>query len=360
MTVTKIVLTGGPCAGKSSGLAIVKDRLTSLGYDVIVMNEMATEVILSGVHPNIVGGLRFQTLLVQLQIDRDKRYENVLNQFGDKVVILYDRGIMDGAAYLPDGWFNEVLDNIGCKPNEVLGRYNGVFHLVSAAIGAPEFYTKANNRARMETVEEAMKSDARTLKAWIGHPHLRVINNAGVNFEQKMNKLLGEIMSLLGEPIPLEIERKFLIKKPDIPKFVEKYNPNVTDILQTYLISEDGVERRVRQRGLAGDYSFYYTEKKPVSNGTREERERLITFKEYLDLMTEADTSKRQIRKRRYCFVYRDKYFEMDVYPSWKDEAILEIEVNDIAEKFEIPQDIEVIKEVTDDKSYSNFGLASN
>ena len=51
MSVTKIVLTGGPCAGKSTGLAIIKDRLTNLGYDVVILSEVATDVILSGVTP---------------------------------------------------------------------------------------------------------------------------------------------------------------------------------------------------------------------------------------------------------------------------------------------------------------------
>ena len=331
-----------------------------MGYNVIILGEMATEVILSGVTPGGIGGHAFQRLLAELQIDRDKRYKDILEHLGDKVVIVYDRGLMDAAAYLPDGEFDKLLIDMGYRHNEILGRYDGVFHLVSAAIGAPEAYTKANNAARMETLEEAIKADARTLKAWIGHPHLRVINNDGVNFDQKMTKLLGEIMSLLGEPIPLEIERKFLIRKPDMAKMIEKYSMNVTDILQTYLVSDKpDVERRIRQRGSNGDYSFYYTEKKPVADGTREERERLITFKEYIDLMAEADTTKKQIKKTRHCFVYKDKYFELDVYPFWENEAILEIEVGDINEEFDIPEDIEVIKEVTNDKSYSNFGLAS-
>ena len=135
---------------------------------------------------------------------------------------------------------------------------------------------------------------------------------------------------------------------------------NATDIIQTYLISNEiGLERRIRQRGIAGDYNFYYTEKRVVADGTREEREKIISYEEYIDLMAEADTGKKQIRKTRYCFIYKNKYFELDIYPNWKDEAILEIEVNDINEDFIIPEDIQVIKEVTNDTNYSNFGLAS-
>ena len=359
MSVTKIVLTGGPCAGKSTGLAIIKDRLTNLGYDVVILSEVATDVILSGVTPMNISPYDFQKLLAYIQIDRDKRYSEALESLGEKVVVIYDRGIMDAAAYLPDGEFDKLIVDMGYRHNEILNRYDGVFHLVTAAIGAPEAYTKANNAARMETLEEAIDADARTLKAWIGHPHLRVINNEGVNFEQKMTKLLSEIMSLLGEPTPLEIERKFLIKKPDINILMEKYNATASDIVQTYLTSEPGVERRVRQRGTYGDYTFYYTEKREVETGVREERERIIDIKEYADLLIEADHTKKPIKKRRYCFVYEDRYFELDIYPHWNTEAILEIEVSSIKDKFSIPEDIEVIKEVTDDRSYSNYELAS-
>jgi hypothetical protein len=37
-------------------------------------------------------------------------------------------------------------------------RYDGVFHLVTAAIGAEKFYTLANNTARSETPEQVISS----------------------------------------------------------------------------------------------------------------------------------------------------------------------------------------------------------
>jgi len=57
-------------------------------------------------------------------------------------------------------------------------RYDGVFHLVTAANGKEEFYTTANNLARRESAEEAREQDGRIQEAWLGHPHLRVIDNS--------------------------------------------------------------------------------------------------------------------------------------------------------------------------------------
>ena len=60
MSITRIVLTGGPCAGKSTGLAIVEQRLTNLGYKVIVMDEMPTNVLRSGLTPPNPYALRYR------------------------------------------------------------------------------------------------------------------------------------------------------------------------------------------------------------------------------------------------------------------------------------------------------------
>ena len=49
--VKKIVLTGGPCAGKTTALAKIEQDLISLGYKVFVVGESATELIKSGVRP---------------------------------------------------------------------------------------------------------------------------------------------------------------------------------------------------------------------------------------------------------------------------------------------------------------------
>lgn len=132
-----------------------------------------------------------------------------------------------------------------------------------------------------------------------------------------------------------------------------------TNIVQTYLKPrEDGVERRVRQRGTVEDgFTFYYTEKRDTGYGERDEVEDKITPAEYINYMSEADTSLHSISKERCCFLHKNQYYEMDIYPFSDKYAILELELNDINESFELPP-VNVIKEVTDDKSYRNGSLA--
>lgn len=188
--------------------------------------------------------------------------------------------------------------------------------------------------------------------------HLRVINNDS-DFETKMKKLIIEISSFLGEPEPFEIERKFLIHYPDIDWLESMPNCQRIEIIQTYLNANEDEEVRVRQRGVDGNYIYFQTAKRKLSGLKRVEVERRLSKEEYLELLMHADTKKRQIRKTRYCLTYDNQYFEIDVYPFWEDKAIVEIELSVEDTEIRFPQQIQIIKEVTDDDAYKNASLAS-
>jgi len=72
----------------------------------------------------------------------------------------------------------------------------------------------------------------------------------------------------------------------------------------------------------------------------------------------EADVTRRQIRKTRYCLTWGIQYFEIDVYPFWDDKAIVEIELSDENEAIDFPPQLNIIREVTDDPAYKNAELA--
>lgn len=274
----------------------------------------------------------------------------------DKILIVCDRGTIDNKAYMDDIEFAEALRFVGRNKVELRDNYDAVFHLVTAAKGAEEFYTTANNSARTESVEEAAALDDRLISAWTGHPHLRIIDNTS-SFEDKMKKLISEITSFLGEPEPYEIERKYLIEYPDIKWLESNQSCQRIEIIQTYLNSAAGEEVRIRQRGADGNYIYFQTIKRRVSDVKRVEIERRLSQAKYLKLLMEADTTKRPIRMTRYCLTYKNQYFEIDVYPFWSDRAIAEIELSDENTEIVFPKQIKVIKEVTDDDSYKNASL---
>ena len=361
-SITKIVLTGGPCAGKSTAMSWIQNAFTERGYKVLFVPETATELITGGVAPWTCGSnLDYQCCQMRLQIEKEKIFLAAAETMADeKILIVCDRGMMDNRAYMAEIDFGIVLDRIQKNVVEIRDSYDAVFHLVSAANGAPEIYlkNKESNPARTETVEQAVELDNKLISAWTGHPHLRVIDNS-TGFEEKMKRLISEITGFLGEPEPYEIERKFLIEYPDIAALEKRADCQKVEIIQTYLRSTEDEEIRVRQRGANGSYIYFKTIKKKVTDTTRVEIEERLSQAEYLRLLMDADTSMHQIRKTRYCLTYKSQYFEIDIYPFWKDRAIVEIELLSEQEQIQIPKFIKIIKEVTDDKSYKNLSLAS-
>lgn len=359
--ITKIVVTGGPCAGKSTALSWIQETFTKQGYAVLFVPETATELIMGGVAPwTLENNYEFQSAVLQLQIKKEKIFEEAAKKIYDKnkVLIVCDRGTLDGKGYMSKYEFQKLLKSLNLTETHLKDEYDGAFHLVTAAKGAEKFYTLSNNQARTETVEEAIEKDNNLISAWAGHPHLRIIDNS-TDFETKMKKLIAEISALLGEPTPFEIERKFLIKYPNLSQLEQNPNCEKVEIIQTYLKSDNSEEVRVRQRGVNGSYTYTKTTKKLVSNLKRIEIEKRISESEYLNLLMDADTTKRQIRKTRYCLVHNTQYFEIDIYPFWNNQAIMEIELNNENQAIEFPPNIEIIKEVTDDENYKNYNIAN-
>lgn len=365
----KCVITGGPGAGKTEIMSYLTQTLEERGYKVFIVPETATELILNGIKPcENISLIDFQNFVLDKQLSKENLYNEAANYYDkDKVIIFYDRGILDSCAYVEKTpTFENMLQKRNLSLADIYARYDGILHLVTAADGALKFYkwndpTKedvGNNAARSESPEEAIVKDKKTLDAWIGHPHLRVFDNS-TDFNGKIQRVVEEIFAMLGEPIPKEIERKFLIKKPSQEEIDTLGCISKTNIIQTYLYSKDKkVERRVRQRGTRQDgFNFYYTEKTDISIGERLEKEEKISPDEYISLLSEADTNLHQISKVRYCFIYDKKYYEMDLYSFSDEYAIVEIELSDINEEINLPP-LTFVKEVTGDDAFMNHSLA--
>lgn len=357
--ISKIVLTGWPCAGKTTALNWINNYFSKRGYTVLNVSETATELISNGVAPWTCGtNYDYQTFQIKLQKVKEQIFDAAAKTMkNDKILIVCDRGVLDNKAYMKEVEFSRILKSFDTNETKERDAYDAVFHLVSAAKGKEDVYTLANNKARTESIEEAQKLDDRIISAWTGHPHFRIIDNS-TEFEEKLERLLKEISSFLGEPEPYEIERKFLIYYPNIKELENMPNCTKVDIIQTYLKSDTDTERRIRARGVDGDYVYYLTEKRKISDLKRVEVERRLTQDEYLALLMEADNKLHTIHKTRYCLSENNQYFEIDIYPEWDSQAIMEIELSSEEETIKMPEFIKVVKEVTDDDIYKNYQMA--
>ena len=355
--ITNIVLTGGPCAGKTTALAKITQYFTYRGFAVYTQPEAATLFNQGGANFLTDDNALFfesEKQLLSFQLHTEECFRKMAEKAGKPAIIVYDRGVMDIAAYMNEDTWQALLDEMGLNEVEVRdSRYDAVLHLCTAAKGAEMFYTCDNNNSRTENLEQAITLDDKVIRAWTGHPHLRVIPNNGT-FEDKLNAVIAEISAVLGIPEPIEMERKFLVEVTGkIPDSREM------EIFQTYLTERDGAEPRIRKRGENGHYVYFLTTKKFLADNQRIEVERQITPSEYVMLKNSANPDKRTIYKLRRCFVWDNRYLELDTFVEPPlPHHLLEIEDVAADEEITFPPFLKVLREVTDDPEWYNANIA--
>ena len=98
------------------------------------------------------------------------------------VVILIDRGLCDGSAYVSREDWQALMDDL-CMSTVMLrdNRYDAVLHMVTAADGAEEFFG-----ARYESAVQAVAKDRRLQEAYMGHANWVSIDNHHESFDRKI------------------------------------------------------------------------------------------------------------------------------------------------------------------------------
>jgi len=356
--ITKIVLTGGPCAGKTTALSRIVEKFTDKGYLVLALPEAATLFNQAGVNFQNTDKRLFhaaEKALFDFQIALEDCFVQIAEAVDRPALIICDRGMMDIAAYLSKESWQALLDETGLSIVQVRDkRYDAILHLTTAAKGAEQFYTIANNTSRTEGIELARTLDDKMIAAWTGHPHLRIVDNT-TGFEGKINRVLAEIAAVLGIPEPIETERKYRVEISGcLPA-----DSVETEIFQTYLLSEGDEEVRLRKRGQNGHFIYFLTCKRTLHGNSRLENERQIIPLEYVHYLAQADPSRTTIHKRRTCFVWENRYFELDTFVNPAlPFSLLEIEDAEHHEDIQFPPFIKVVEDVTDNKEFYNSNLA--
>ena len=359
--IKKIVLTGGPCAGKTTAMVRIIEHFTSLGFKVFTIPEIPTIFSQAGMNYLTDNkGLFYEgeKATLELQLGFEDRFMRMAAECHEPTIVVCDRGAMVISAYMQPEMWEEITAAVGTNTQELRQRYDAVLHLVSAADGAEQFYTTATNAVRYEQMNEeglrmARELDKKVIKAWTGHPHLRVINNHE-DFNKKLNRVILEISHVLGLPQPIIEERKYIVELiGEIPDCTE------SDIVQTYLVAEPGCEIRLRRRGWQGSFVNVHTTKKRTENNKVLETERQVSNSLYESLLQQADPYRQSIRKHRKSFIWKGQYFELDTYYEPVDHLMI-LETKGVAdqESVKFPPFIRVIEDITGNQRYYNYNLA--
>lgn len=198
-----VVLTGGPGAGKTAVLELVKK---SFCKHIRILPEAASILFLGGF-------TRGETLSTKQGIQRaifhvQRQLEQIAIEDRKGAVILCDRGSLDGLAYWP-GTEQSFFSELGTSLEKEYGRYSAVIHMRSPS--AENGYN-FENPARTESATEAAAIDEKIAKIWRKHPNY---------FE-------------------IQSETDFIKKAQNA---VEKVKTNIPDCCQHHEISK---ERKVR------------------------------------------------------------------------------------------------------------------
>jgi predicted ATPase len=181
-----VVLTGGPGAGKTAVLEVVKRNFCE---HVAVLPETAS-ILFGGGFPRRTSDPA-QRAAQRAVFHVQRELEQMTIEEAQVAVALCDRGTVDGAAYWPGP--GAYWDGLGISPATELSRYAAVIHLRTPPAAA---YNHANP-VRVESAQAAALLDERIAEAWSGHPRRFFVEPAD-NFLEK----LGRAVALIRAEVP--------------------------------------------------------------------------------------------------------------------------------------------------------------
>jgi thymidylate kinase/CYTH domain-containing protein len=357
--ITVIVVTGGPCAGKTSLIDRVVELLQRHDFAVATLTETPTELMQGNISPDLehLSARQFQERVIKWQILKENFWrESLRMKDAEKQrVLICDRGVFDSLAYTDEKTFNEIIGSFGVSCSELLFRYDLVVHMTTAANGAEEHYTTENNTARTETLQQARELDHATKAAWSNHRNHRVIDNR-TGFTEKIMRAIKAFGRVLEMPDAREKERKHLVT--DLSRaieFIEDNNLPGVRLKQAYDEISADIEKRVRRREQmnGGGVEYILTEKASTDDfGEREEKPRDITADEFQEYVRQSDYV--VMKKNRY-FLFSNGYrFVIDIIEEPVCRAYVEVEVVSMNEDPELPDRLDkVTNQVTGEPKHS-------
>lgn len=182
----RIVLTGGPGAGKTAVLELIR---LFFCVHVKTLRESAGIVFSGGFPRDHRWELRQAG---QRAIYHVQRALESTAEIENAAVVLCDRGTVDGAAYWQGP--GTIWSAVGSSLEAEVARYHAVIHLRTPR--SADAYTR-DNPIRIESLKEAGETDDRIAESWSSHPR-RFFVDATPDFLTKA----ARAMQILRDEVP--------------------------------------------------------------------------------------------------------------------------------------------------------------
>lgn len=188
--ICRIVLTGGPGAGKSTAADLLRREV---GDRIVVVPEAAT-LLFTGGFPRVdnhAGQKAAQHAIYHVQ----RNLENVISRTYRNRILLCDRGTLDGAGYWPDGP-ESFFDDLNTTMELELSRYDAVLFFESAALGGKSI--EGGNPVRIETLDEAIQLDEKLKAIWSNHRNFHIVRHEN-SFFMKLQRALEILNKIVDQ-----------------------------------------------------------------------------------------------------------------------------------------------------------------
>ena len=289
--VVRIVLTGGPCGGKTSALTTLVDRLTRRGCRVACVPEAFTYAMtgMNGYDPAWAGTsshASVQAAVLRFQLAQEEMFSSIVQerppaaalaapatssseqqqqqQQQQPCVLLLDRGALDGRVFCSDTEWASVLRSLESDDEQLLARYDLVVHMRTAAFMGGNHYQwgkGSNNEARMHSPEEARSCDDRCAQVYSRHAQHVIVDNEAA-FRDKIGTVLSAVTRALerrsgdGEDLGGAARTKHRVSAQALDRMplAERAAARVFDYTVTFLAGRGGANvRRGREVTEAPD-----------------------------------------------------------------------------------------------------------
>jgi len=250
-----VVLTGGPSSGKSSALALLRDRLSARGFQVLTVPENATHFLANsdGFQPEWAGTdhqVHMQRIFLDFQISQEEAFKAFAKLHPTKrAVLLLDCCTINSKVYVSDEQWAKVLKLTGQTEEALFARYDLIVHMVTCALeGHYEWGPGSNNPGRYHTPHQAKEQDVRCLEVFGSHHQLRVVPHYP-DFKDKIEKVAEFVNDALQIEGLTGRRRRRLCRIVEAETFDELVHRSTTSaalVCSTFL--DDGMRHSVRRR----------------------------------------------------------------------------------------------------------------
>ena len=373
----RVCITGGPKSHKSFCINKVYLYLREkLNKEAFLVPQASSIISLGGVDLKIEGKnpkeiIEYQKLVIKLQMNLEDIYTTIAFNEQKNIIILCEEGTLDGLDTLNEIQLKRVLEDLKITISDLRDiRYDIVVFLITCADGAEsQIEEQIPNDNRKNYLDDLIVKDRNLQNLWTGHRHLIIIANRGNSKEDKISKACNNIFACLNLPNYKKTKYKYLIEDPGINNktFIES-NTNIHfenhEIEVTFLKSfSSQIKEKLVMKFINGSYLYTYVRNSIHTNKTLK-RKIQISFRDYIKLLERRNERIEPLIKIRSCFLYESCYFIIDVYKGLKevvsimkiqvDQYIRENEIDRMKESAQIPNFIKVLKNISDNSSYSD------